>query len=692
MDCVKQSFIQGLASKSWIRLLIFSVGLFGITQLRAATGSDNAANYSSWSSGGNEGTGFGPWVLESNNDGTTKYAGNYLATSSNPAGRYSGIFSPDSTGNAFALYANPVGAFVTAKRNFGESPSPTPLAVGQSFRVQWLQFWGGGNKGINLYRGGWDDTADKVLNLRQDGDKFLAQSRGSLNSPTAIADAYNNLTTVTVRRAAPDTLILNIQTEDPLDIPYSSTFRSPAPDRVSFYFSNGANGADASNDEPLFNNLSIEADSTPVETRQIKFSVNMVSLAAQSPKGFDAAQGDKIYVRGYPSGGWGETEKVELIQEVEGIYSVVLNVAGDTGLKSGGYKFYIEKGASSTTVVVNSGYESSDEREFNLPVSNVDLPVVYFNNVSTSRTITFAANMGVQISKSLFTPATHGVEVRGSFTSPIWTGGLATLADPDNDGIYTGSFTVPGNLGGAVEYKFYRTGTSGAGYEGLADNRTLTLGADGVNSTIATAFFNNDDGVGPVISIIGDNPLNLNVADTYTELGATATDLIDGNRTVTPSGTVNTAVANTYTITYNASDVAGNAGTPVTRTVVVAAPVGSTFAGAYPGVSMTDVAPNGLTYLANYAFGGNETTQAMLPVQDTSDPTKLRLVVIFRTDDDSLTLGGQASTGLETAWSSAEVTVVDGDSTGLPANMARKVISVDRGSDLKKFLRATVTK
>lgn len=304
--------------------------------------------------------------------------------------------------------------------------------------------------------------------------------------------------------------------------------------------------------------------------------------------------------------------------------------------------------------------------------------------------------MGVQISKSLFTSATHGVEVKGSFTSPTWTGGLATLADPDNDGIYTGSFTVPGNLGDTVEYKFYRTGESGADYEGLADNRTLTLGADGVNSTIATAFFNNDDGVGPVISIIGDNPLNLNVADTYTELGATATDLIDGNRTVTPSGTVNTAVANTYTITYNASDVAGNAGTPVTRTVVVAAPVGSTFANAYPGKTLTEVAPNGLAFLANYAFGGDATTQATLPVQDTSDPTKLRLVVVFRTDDSTLplsALGGETTADLAGGWSASGVSVENStDVSPVPPNTVRKVISVDRGTALKKFLRATVTK
>ena len=302
--------------------------------------------------------------------------------------------------------------------------------------------------------------------------------------------------------------------------------------------------------------------------------------------------------------------------------------------------------------------------------------------------------MNVQTTKSFFDPASQGVEVRGSFNS--WAGGVATLTDADSDGIYTGSFAVGGNLGDTVEYKFYRTGESGSGYEGLADNRTLTLGADGVNSTIATAFFNNDDGVGPVISIIGDNPLNLNVADTYTELGATATDLIDGNRTVTPSGTVNTAVANTYTITYNASDVAGNAGTPVTRTVVVAAPVGSTFANAYPGKTLTEVAPNGLAFLANYAFGGDATTQATLPVQDTSDPTKLRLVVVFRTDDSTLplsALGGETTADLAGGWSASGVSVENStDVSPVPPNTVRKVISVDRGTALKKFLRATVTK
>ena len=132
-----------------------------------------------------------------------------------------------------------------------------------------------------------------------------------------------------------------------------------------------------------------------------------------------------------------------------------------------------------------------------------------------------------------------------------------------------------------------------------------------------------------------------------------------------------------------------------TITVSPAAPTGSTFLGAYPGKSMTDVAPNGLTYLANYAFGGDSNTQPILPVQDMSDPDKLRLIVVYRTDDPTLPLSGlrgEATTDLSGAWDLPDVSVTDGDRTGLPDNLTRKVISVDRGSDPKKFLRATVTR
>jgi len=334
------------------------------------------------------------------------------------------------------------------------------------------------------------------------------------------------------------------------------------------------------------------------------------------------------------------------------------------------------------------------------------------------------------------------------------------------------------------------------------DNDSISNGAEFTANTDPTRA---NDAFAPVITMSGNALVGVALNDSYADAGATATDNVDPSVTVISSGTVDTSVAGTYTITYTANDAAGNVATPVTRTVIVYDPavgfasrftsvtvpgnyttpvawdanggngnsmilvgnfkwkllydfiiassveykvVGNgvtqgwgspdkwgqggvfgagnnatasvtpgryafeldevlnsasltrvgdlpiSFSNAYPGRTLTEVAPNGLTYLANYAFGGNATTQATLPVQDTSDPTQLRLVVVFRTDDSTLplsALGGEATTNLSGAWDLPGVTVVDGDLTGLPSHLTRKVISVDRGSDPKKFLRATVT-
>jgi hypothetical protein len=85
--------------------------------------------------------------------------------------------------------------------------------------------------------------------------------------------------------------------------------------------------------------------------------------------------------------------------------------------------------------------------------------------------------------------------------------------------------------------------------------------------TIAATFSLNDVIV-PVITLNGANPMSVTRGDTYTEPGATATDAVDGSRTVLVSGTVNTAALGAYTITYTATDLAGNIAT-ATRTVNV---------------------------------------------------------------------------------------------------------------------------
>ena len=75
----------------------------------------------------------------------------------------------------------------------------------------------------------------------------------------------------------------------------------------------------------------------------------------------------------------------------------------------------------------------------------------------------------------------------------------------------------------------------------------------------------------PVIMIIGDNPLEINIGEDYTEFGATATDDIDGDITqdiIIDSSNVNIALAGTYIVTYSVSDLSNNS-TSEQREVVV---------------------------------------------------------------------------------------------------------------------------
>lgn len=79
------------------------------------------------------------------------------------------------------------------------------------------------------------------------------------------------------------------------------------------------------------------------------------------------------------------------------------------------------------------------------------------------------------------------------------------------------------------------------------------------------------DTTAPTITLNGSTPINVEVGSVYADDGATATDTVDGTRTanIITVNPVNTNVLGTYTVTYDVSDVAGNAATQVTRTVNV---------------------------------------------------------------------------------------------------------------------------
>ena len=73
----------------------------------------------------------------------------------------------------------------------------------------------------------------------------------------------------------------------------------------------------------------------------------------------------------------------------------------------------------------------------------------------------------------------------------------------------------------------------------------------------------------PVITLLGETEVSLELGSTYTDAGATAVDNIDGDITssIEIVNNVDINTVGTYTVTYNVSDTAGNAATQVTRTV-----------------------------------------------------------------------------------------------------------------------------
>ena len=162
----------------------------------------------------------------------------------------------------------------------------------------------------------------------------------------------------------------------------------------------------------------------------------------------------------------------------------------------------------------------------------------------------------------------------------------------------------------------------------------------------------------PVITLNGLAQMSLNVGDTFSDPGATATDNVDGTVAATPSGSVDTSAAGQYTITYTATDKAGNIATQ-TRTVIVeeSAPpadttepvitlnglaqmslnVGDTFSD--PGATATDnvdgnvsVSPSGsvntsiagqytITYTATDKAGNSASAQRTVTVSNTTPPS-----------------------------------------------------------------------
>ncbi len=194
------------------------------------------------------------------------------------------------------------------------------------------------------------------------------------------------------------------------------------------------------------------------------------------------------------------------------------------------------------------------------------------------------------VSTDLTEGETYTITVTPTWTGTSYAEGYAVWIDYNHDGDFSdsgeqvwsqsatqttpvsGTFTVPsGTYSGAtrlrvsMSYNAVPTACESFTYGEVEDYTVNLLGSA-------------PDTTAPVLSLIGASSIDLEVGDTYNELGATATDDRDGDLTasIVVTGTVNTNTAGTYTKYYNVSDAAGNAATELTRTIIVTEPASGT--------------------------------------------------------------------------------------------------------------------
>lgn len=119
-------------------------------------------------------------------------------------------------------------------------------------------------------------------------------------------------------------------------------------------------------------------------------------------------------------------------------------------------------------------------------------------------TVTFRVDMGAQVFRGLYIPASDSVTARGSFQENAvgggsnWAGWEFKMSDADNDTVYTVNATIPATFAGTnYEWKFVK---GPDGWEGIANNRMFTLAASGTQ--VLPAYWFNDDSAYTVVTLV----------------------------------------------------------------------------------------------------------------------------------------------------------------------------------------------
>ena len=161
-------------------------------------------------------------------------------------------------------------------------------------------------------------------------------------------------------------------------------------------------------------------------------------------------------------------------------------------------------------------------------------------------------------------------------TPPVLTllGGQVTQV---NQG---GSFAEPGytatdNVDGDITNKVVVTGTVNTNVPGgYTLTYTVSDAAGNTSTATRTVEVISVDTTPPVLTLLGNQAMQISQGGTFADPGYTAIDNVDGDITnkVTVTGSVNANTPGSYTLTYTVSDAAGNTSTATRVVEVIAAP------------------------------------------------------------------------------------------------------------------------
>src|SRR3989338_11039 len=138
-------------------------------------------------------------------------------------------------------------------------------------------------------------------------------------------------------------------------------------------------------------------------------------------------------------------------------------------------------------------------------------------------------------------------------------GHTATVVSTTTPALFWSASTTvqSGDTSGAISFSITPSDPAG--------NASSTAQTSIISGTGVTVY-----GSAPTVTIVGSSPdsVGYSATVTYTDQWATATDALAASLTPVTTGSVDRTIAGTYTLTYTATDAAGNVSAP-TRTVTV---------------------------------------------------------------------------------------------------------------------------